>query len=124
MYICINIGLLKFDFEKRLYTIPLCFYWACSIFMVTFINSANCKLFEKLSSFVHSGIVKFLMEAMRFFIPALNIKKCVLLYATRNFNFPLECEKDIVCIMTALVPPVHDVESILKVSFNSNYSVY
>lgn len=117
MYICINIGLLKFDFEKRLYIIPLCFYWACSIFMITFINSAKCKLFEKLSSFVHSGIVKLLIEAMKFFIPALNINKCVLLYATRNFNFPLECEKDIVYIITTLVPPVPDVETILKVKF-------
>lgn len=88
------------------------------------INSAKCKLFEKLSSFVHSGIVKFLIEAMRFFIPALNIKMCILFYATRNFNFPLECEKYIVCIITTLVPPVPDVESILKVSFNSNYLVY
>lgn len=94
------------------------------MFMATFINSAKCKLFEKLSSFVHSGIVKFLIEAMRFFIPALNIKMCILFYATRNFNFPLECEKYIVCIITTLVPPVPDVESILKVSFNSNYLVY
>lgn len=60
---------------------------------------------------------------MRFFISALNIKKYILFYATRNFNFPLECEKDIVCIIAALVPPVPDVENILKVSFNSDYLV-
>lgn len=55
---------------------------------------------------------------------ALNIKKCILFYATRYFNFPLECEEDIVCIIAALVPSVPEVENTLKVSFNSNYLVY
>lgn len=69
--------------------------------------------------------MKFLIETRRvFFISALNIKKCILFYATRYFNFPLECEEDIVCIIAALVPSVPEVENTLKVSFNSNYLVY
>lgn len=52
------------------------------------------------------------------------MNKFIFSSATRKYNFPLGCIRDIMYIIIVLALPVPNVENIFKVNFNRNHLFY